>query len=161
MQALPDPNYSGTLFHASYTSPEPSNLNIDSEWILEQRTVRDVSSAHSLVLLYRIGTLDCSHRSINSQIQSIRRVLEAVPLGRANRERKLGPLKEGEGNKVLAGYDCVIWTRDAVAALADAKLINLSGKSPGKSFRSSFIGLGSDRFMTPDRSANEVRTNHD
>lgn len=29
----------------------------------------------------------------------------------------------------MNGYDCVIWTRDAVAALAEAKLINLCGRS--------------------------------
>lgn len=94
--------------------------------------MKDVSSAHSLVLLYRIGTLDTTHHTIDDQIQSIRDVLESVPLGRSNREQTLGPLKENEGNKVLGGYDCVIWTRDAVAALADAGLINSSGKCAGE-----------------------------
>jgi hypothetical protein len=130
--AHPGAHYSGTLFHASYISPSPSDATIPSEWILEQRHVKDVSSAHSLVLLYRIGTLDTTHRTIDDQIQSIRDVLEAVPLGRSNREQILGPLKENEGNKVLGGYDCVIWTRDAVAALADAGLITLCDKSAGE-----------------------------
>jgi hypothetical protein len=91
--------------------------------------VKDVSTSHSLVLLYRIGTLDSTKSSIDTQFQCIRRVLDAVPLGRENRERKIGPLEEGEGNQVLDGYDCVIWTKDALSALADAGLIDLHGQT--------------------------------
>ncbi|KUJ09684.1 uncharacterized protein LY89DRAFT_675850 [Mollisia scopiformis] len=127
---IPDPRYSGTLFHASYASPDPSRPSLPPKWLLEQRVVKDVSTSQSLVLLYRIGTLDSTTTSIDAQFQAIRHVLETVPLGRENREQKVGPLKEGEGNSVLDGYDCVIWTRDAVAALAAAGLIVLEeGKS--------------------------------
>ncbi|KAE8445997.1 hypothetical protein EG329_012636 [Mollisiaceae sp. DMI_Dod_QoI] len=129
LPTIPDPRFSGTLFHASYTSVEPSDPSLPAEWVLDQRVVKDVSTSHSLVLLYRIGTLDSTHSSVEEKFQAIRRVLENVPLGRANRERKVGPLKEGEGNQVLDGYDCVIWTRDALAALAEAGLVDLNGNS--------------------------------
>lgn len=127
----PEPRYSGTLFHASYSSPSDPNSPdepLPASWHLEQRTVKDVSTSHSLVLLYRIGTLDSTKSSIETQFQCIRRVLEAVPLGREKREREIGPLEEGEGNQVLDGYDCVIWTKDALNALANAGLININGQ---------------------------------
>jgi hypothetical protein len=56
-------------------------------------------------------------------------VLDSVPLGKENRERELGPK---QGNPALGGYDCVVWTVDALAALDKAGLINLGGKTAGK-----------------------------
>jgi hypothetical protein len=56
-------------------------------------------------------------------------VLNSVPLGKENRERELGPK---QGNPALGGYDCVVWTVDALAALDRAGLINLGGKTAGK-----------------------------
>jgi hypothetical protein len=56
-------------------------------------------------------------------------VLDSVPLGKENRERELGPK---HGNPALGGYDCVVWTVDALAALDKAGLIDLGGKTAGK-----------------------------
>jgi len=119
LQVLPDAsfNFSGTLFHASY---------VDSTWSLDQRAVRDVSTSQSLVLLYRLGTLDPSIAPISAQFSRIREILEAVPLGKEARERELGPKK---GNAVLGGYDCVIWTSDAVAALVREGVVDFGGRS--------------------------------
>ena len=88
--------------------------------------MNDVSTATTLVLLFRIGSLDPNSElgSIEEQCRQIRSVLDDVPLGRQNRESQLGPLAAGQGNPVLDGYDCVIWTIDAMDALARAKLIS-------------------------------------
>lgn len=112
-------NFSGTLFHAAYAS---------STWNLDQRPVRDVSTSHSLVLLYRLGTLDPSLAPIADQFSRIRAILASVPLGKEARERELGPKK---GNAVLGGYDCVIWTTDAVAALLREGVVDFGGRSVG------------------------------
>jgi hypothetical protein len=119
LRTIPDPSFSGTLFHASYT---------DSVWILDQRAVKDVSTSQSLVLLYRIGTLDPSLAPIEHQFDRIREVLEKVPLGKEAREKELGPKK---GNEVLGGYDCVIWTCDAITALVKAGMIDFGARSVG------------------------------
>ncbi|PBP24995.1 hypothetical protein BUE80_DR004134 [Diplocarpon rosae] len=117
--------FSGTLFHAAFTSPE-GLPNSPRKWVEEVRPVRDVTSSDSLVLLYRIATLDPSRGSVESQCDLIRNVLNRVPLGREKRERILGPLAEGEGNPVLENYDCIIWTVDAMTALADAGIISFA-----------------------------------
>ncbi len=69
---------------------------------------------------------------LEEQFIRIREVLDKVPLGRANREAQLGTLRDDEGNKALDGYDCVIWTIDAISALAAAKIIDLGCKNAGK-----------------------------
>ncbi|KAH7395970.1 hypothetical protein BKA64DRAFT_709342 [Cadophora sp. MPI-SDFR-AT-0126] len=118
--------YSGTLLHASY-APPPEARNTPATWFLEERPVSDVSTSTSLVLLFKIGTLDPNSQlgSIEEQCRMIRSVLDDVPLGRQNRESQLGPLAVGQGNPVLEGYDCVIWTIDAMDALARANIISL------------------------------------
>jgi hypothetical protein len=123
LQILPDAsfNFSGTLFHAAYT---------DSHWNLDQRAVRDVSTSQSLVLLYRLGTLDPTLAPISAQFSRIRDILEAVPLGKEAREKELGPKK---GNEVLGGYDCIIWTTDAVAALVREGVVDFGGRTVGMS----------------------------
>ncbi|KAG4422607.1 hypothetical protein IFR04_004228 [Cadophora malorum] len=117
--------YSGTLLHASY-APPPDAPQSPATWFLEERPVNDVSTATTLVLLFRIGTLDPNSElgSIEEQCRHIRSVLDDVPLGRQNRESQLGPLAAGQGNPVLDGYDCVIWTIDAMDALARANIIS-------------------------------------
>jgi hypothetical protein len=80
-------------------------------------------------LLYRLGTLDPSIAPISAQFSRIREILEAVPLGKEARERELGPKK---GNVVLGGYDCVIWTSDAVAALVREGVVDFGGRSVGE-----------------------------
>ncbi|KAK0101293.1 hypothetical protein ONS95_006470 [Cadophora gregata] len=118
--------YSGTLFHASYAPPFESP-NDPPSWFLEEKPSSDVSTATTLVLLFRIGTLDPNSElgSTEEQCSQIRAVLDNVPLGRQNREARLGPLAEGRGNPVLAGYDCIIWAIDAMDALARAKIISM------------------------------------
>ncbi|KAK6582856.1 hypothetical protein PZA11_005264 [Diplocarpon coronariae] len=117
--------FSGTLFHAAFTSPEGLQTS-PRRWVEEVRPVRDVTSSDSLVLLYRISTLDPNRGSIESQCDLIRNVLSRVPLGRQNRERILGPLAGGEGNPALENYDCIIWTTDAMTALADAGIVSFA-----------------------------------
>lgn len=114
---LPDPRFSGTLFHANY---------VQNEWNVERRSVKNVSTSQSLVLLYRLGTLDSSKASIEEQFDRIREVLERVPLGKEAREKELGSIK---GNEVLGGYDCVIWTYDATTALVKAGIIDFGERS--------------------------------
>jgi hypothetical protein len=80
------------------------------------------------VLLYRLGTLDPTLAPIADQFSRIREILAAVPLGKEARERELGPKK---GNEVLGGYDCVIWTGDAVAALAREGVVDFGGRTVG------------------------------
>ncbi|KAI9055068.1 hypothetical protein LZ554_000033 [Drepanopeziza brunnea f. sp. 'monogermtubi'] len=119
-------NVSGTLFHASYDRPSGTPEGTSKIWQLEQKPSRDVSAVKSLVLLYKICTLDPARGPIESQCEEIRSIVSRVPLGRQNREAQLGPLAEGEGNPVLDGYDCVIWTVDAIDALAQAGILSLS-----------------------------------
>jgi len=114
--ALPDPGVSGTLFHASYTE--------ESGWVLDQRQVKDVTSSHTLVLLYLVATFQ--QDEVDEVCERVHMVLNSVPLGKEDRERELGPKK---GNPALGGYDCVVWTVDALAALDKAGLIDLGGKT--------------------------------
>jgi hypothetical protein len=93
--------------------------------------VRDVSTSQSLVLLYRLGTLSETNESMAHQFQRIKTILESIPLGRENRERELGPLKEGQGNVVLNGYDCVIWTSDAVKRLVKEGVLDFEKTDSG------------------------------
>ncbi|TVY47487.1 hypothetical protein LOCC1_G002257 [Lachnellula occidentalis] len=107
-----EPTTSGTLFHATY---------IDSSWTLERRSVKDVSTSSSLVLLYRVATLD-----FERDFTKFNNALEQVPVGKEKREEGLG--KKTQGNPKLGGYDCVIWTGDALRALSNEGLIDLGGK---------------------------------
>ncbi|CZT12242.1 uncharacterized protein RAG0_16136 [Rhynchosporium agropyri] len=119
---------SGSLHHATYAIPTDAPPGSPRSWFPEERPVNDISTATTLVLLYRLGTLDPNSKlgSIEDQCSQIRTVLNSVPLGRKNRESQLGPLAEGEGNPVLDGYDCIIWTIDAMNALAKANLISMA-----------------------------------
>lgn len=119
----------GTLFHASY-APLASDPTI-STWTMEQRTVGDVTSSASLVLLFRLGTIDSGVIPVEEQLARVSEVLGRIPLGRKEREAEIGPLKLGEGNPVLAGYDCIIWTKDAMTVLAKEGLVDLHGLSSG------------------------------
>lgn len=114
------------MFHASYAGPDGAPESMPKFWQLEQKSSSDVSSAKSLVLLYKIFTLDPARGSLESQREEICSIIRRVPLGRQNREAQIGPLAEGEGNPVLDGYDCVIWTIDAIDALAKAGILSLS-----------------------------------
>jgi hypothetical protein len=126
-----DSRFSGTLFHASYVKVSP-DADV-SKWVLETRGVKDVTSSASLVLMIRLGTLDpsSSGRSIQEQFNRVSEILATVPLGRQAREAVLGKLGEGEGNPVLDGYDCIVWSKDAMTALAKDGLIDLGARSSG------------------------------
>jgi hypothetical protein len=93
---------SGTMYHASYikvADTEPPQ----SKWVVETRSVDDLSKSKSLVLLYRIA-----HYIGRDMVDFQRRfeeVLESVPLGKAERERRIGPCV---GHPKLGGYDCII-----------------------------------------------------
>ncbi|RDL38782.1 uncharacterized protein BP5553_03122 [Venustampulla echinocandica] len=112
----PKSTTSGILVHAIY---------VDSKWGLEKRVTKDISSAKSLVLLYRIHTFDDSTASnVDKQFCDIEQVLERVPMGSEVRENK-----GKKGNPALGGYDCVIWTGDAIRALAREGFVDLRGRS--------------------------------
>ncbi len=98
--------------------------------------MRNISTSPTLVLLYRLGTLDTNATPLDEQLSRIQTVLESVPLGRENRERRLGKLREGEGNPVLEGYDCIIWVNDAMAALESAGLVDWKERCVGKLLQS-------------------------
>jgi hypothetical protein len=78
--------------------------------------------------------------------EQVHKVLDSVPLGKENRERELGPKK---GNPALGGYDCVVWTVDAMAALEKAGLIDLGDKTAGKltDLYSSILGALRPRLL--------------
>lgn len=92
--------------------------------------MRDVSTSQSLVLLYHLGTLSETDDLMSEQFDRITTILKMVPLGRENRERELGPLG-CRGNVVLQGYDCVIWTSDAVKMLVQEGVLDFSGRDSG------------------------------
>lgn len=71
-------------------------------------------------------------------MDGIREILKGVPVGRENREVVLGKLREGEGNEVLEGYDCVVWTVDALRVLDERGIVRLS-KDPAGEFSFSFF----------------------
>lgn len=71
-----------------------------------------------------MATIDLEH-----DFNKINHVLEQVPLGKEKREKGLG--KKTQGNPKLGGYNCVIWTGDALRALSNAGLIDLGGKDAG------------------------------
>jgi hypothetical protein len=50
-------------------------------------------------------------------------------MGRQAREDRYGEVRAG--NPVLDGYDCVIWTGDAMRALIKEGLIDLQGQDVG------------------------------
>ncbi|KAF4630439.1 hypothetical protein G7Y89_g7702 [Cudoniella acicularis] len=116
---VPEPSTSGTLFHATY---------VESRWILEKRAIKDVSTSKTLVLLYRIQTIDGNTNNLSEQYLKFQEVLEKVPMGKAAREAESGQVSK-EGNPALGGYDCVIWTGDALTALSREGLIDLRGRS--------------------------------
>jgi hypothetical protein len=145
--ALTHHRFSGTLFHASYIKVSPESN--DSHWTLETRGVKDVTSSASLVLLIRLGTLDTGSKSIEEQFQRVSKILAEVPLGRANRESVLGKMKEGEGNPVLDGYDCIVWSKDALTALTNEGLIDLGGKHAGMLLHPSMISCRHFFFFFP------------
>ncbi|TVY65767.1 hypothetical protein LSUE1_G008799 [Lachnellula suecica] len=117
MLCIHEPATSGTLFHATY---------YESKWVLERRPIKDVSTSTSLVLLYLVATIDPSKHRLDEQFHKINKILEAVPMGKEAREKEFGEVKRG--NPVLDGYDCVIWTGDAMRALSKEGLIDLGGR---------------------------------
>jgi hypothetical protein len=112
-------------------------------WVLDQRQVKDVTSSQTLALLYRVATFQ--QEEVNEVCERVHMVLNSVPLGKENRERELGPK---QGNPALGGYDCVVWTVDALAALDKAGLIDLRGKTAGKltALSSSVLSERRNRF---------------
>ncbi|EHK96056.1 hypothetical protein M7I_8277 [Glarea lozoyensis 74030] len=108
----------GILFHATY---------IDSKWVLEQRDIRDVSASKSLVLLYHLHTISApSDEQLFNSYEKMQKVVQNVPMGRKAREDAYGETRAG--NPELDGYDCVIWTGDAMRALIKEGLIDLQGR---------------------------------
>jgi len=85
--------------------------------------VADCSESKSLVLLYRIATVDGDFKA---KFEKIEAILEGVPLGK----------REGvkaRGNPELDGYDCIIWTGDALKALVEKGVIDVGNMSIGSS----------------------------
>lgn len=134
---------SGTMYHASYIKI-PDSEPPQSKWVVETRAVDDLSKSKSLVLLYRIAQyVNTDMLEFQSRFEA---VLQTVPLGKVEREGRIGPCK---GHPKLGGYDCIIvsindkrfsgnadmrkWTGDALNALVQEKLIDLGDKTAGMS----------------------------
>ncbi|PVH88798.1 hypothetical protein DL98DRAFT_648137 [Cadophora sp. DSE1049] len=131
--STPNSPVSGILFHVEHDSATDSSKGNFTEharsgkWSFRERTSRNPGAAKSLLYVQKIGSIDpCSH---SEELDKIREALKDVPIGRENRERVLGKLSEGEGNPNLEGYDCVIWTVDALKNLHERGII-LLGKDP-------------------------------
>ncbi|KAH6662322.1 hypothetical protein B0J14DRAFT_496064, partial [Halenospora varia] len=107
----------GTLFHATY---------VDSNWTFEKRVIKDVFTSKSLCLLFRIQTITDVTTSLSERYLKIEKILSAIPLGTASAESTANGKK---GNPALGGYDCVLWTGDALRALSKEGLIDLQGQS--------------------------------
>lgn len=68
-------------------------------------------------------------KCLEETYQRMQMVFESVPMGRTAREGVYGTCPGG--NPVLGGYDCVIWTCDALRALIGEGLIDLGGRGVG------------------------------
>jgi hypothetical protein len=124
--------------------------------VLDQRQVKDVTSSHTLALLYRVATFP--QDEMNEICERVHMVLDSVPLGKENRERELGPK---QGNPALGGYDCVVWTVDALAALDKAGLIDLGGKTAGKLMNLFFFrSFGAPRPLLLHSHSSNPRSSH-
>ncbi|KAH7336309.1 hypothetical protein BKA65DRAFT_31641 [Rhexocercosporidium sp. MPI-PUGE-AT-0058] len=131
--SIPNNPISGTLFHVEYDTASSSSKpkfveHVRSgKWSFRERPSRDPAGAESLLYVQKIGEIDpCRHGEV---LDAIRDALRDVPVGRENRERVLGRLGVGEGNVVLDGYDCVVWTVDALRELNERGLVRL-GRDP-------------------------------
>ncbi|KAG4444502.1 hypothetical protein IFR05_000093 [Cadophora sp. M221] len=127
--STPNSSVSGILFHAEYDSETNSSKNNFTEharsgkWSFRERPSRNPAAAQSLLYVQKIGEIDpCRHGDV---LDEIRGALNCVPVGRENREAALGKLKEGEGNEALEGYDCVVWTVDALRVLDGRGIVRL------------------------------------
>ena len=93
---------SGMMYHASYVKI-PDTQPPQSKWIIETRSVDDLSKSKSLVLLYRIAHyVDRNMAEFKTKFEE---VLHTVPLGKSERERRIGPCI---GHPKLGGYDCIV-----------------------------------------------------
>lgn len=135
--STPNDPVSGLLFHVEHDSASDSSKGNFTEharsgkWSFRERTSRNPSAAKSLLYAQEIGVVDpCSHAE---ELEKIRRALKEVPIGKENRERILGKFVEGEGNPNLEGYNCVIWTIDAMRKLDERGIIHLGGNPAGTS----------------------------
>lgn len=127
--STPNNPVSGILFHVEHDSAiESSKGNFteharSGKWSFRERTSRNPGAAKSLFYAQEIGSIDpCSH---GEELDKIRESLKEVPIGKEDRERLLGQLSKGEGNPNLEGYDCVIWTVDALRKLREKGIIYL------------------------------------
>ncbi|KAH9224569.1 hypothetical protein DL95DRAFT_399898 [Leptodontidium sp. 2 PMI_412] len=128
--STPNNPISGILFHVEYdTEADPSKNNFTEharagKWSFRERPSRNPAAAQSLLYVQKIGEIDpYKHGEV---LDGIREILKGVPVGRENREVVLGKLREGEGNEVLEGYDCVVWTVDALRVLDERGIVRLS-----------------------------------
>ncbi|CZT08188.1 hypothetical protein WAI453_002207 [Rhynchosporium graminicola] len=120
---------SGNLFHVENDTDPAASKGIFTEyarsgkWSFRERRSRNPAGAESLFYAQKIGNIAPSlHDKV---LDKIRKALTDVPIGKENREAKLGKLGKGEGNLDLDGYDCVIWTIDAMRKLSKEGIIKI------------------------------------
>ncbi|KAK0109713.1 hypothetical protein ONS95_002393 [Cadophora gregata] len=132
--ATPNGLVSGILFHVEHDSATDSSKDDVTEhtrsgkWSFREVTSRNPRTVKSLLYAQQIGKINPS--SHDEDLNKIREALKEVPVGRENRERTLGKLSQGEGNPDLEGFDCVVWTVDALRKLQERGIIILD-QEPG------------------------------
>jgi len=117
------PKRDGTLFHAVYK---------DNKWAFEQRDVQNLERAQSLVLLHQVGS--CAEWLGSSTtdphchaiwFNMCMNILKDIDMS-AETDRSDDVVKR-LGNPVLGGYSCIVWSIDAIAALAEKGFVDLNG----------------------------------
>lgn len=111
----------GTLIHAVWSDETKS-------WGCERREIKNLAKARSLTLMYCLGSMP-AYFNTNGGIDpdlwfgEVEKVLLGVdtnPLAIRSDD-----LVTRLGNPKLGGYSCIVWSIDAVAALAEKGLISL------------------------------------
>lgn len=117
---------SGTLFHAVFAN---------SIWGLERRLVSSIGKSKSLVLMWRVAAVNALF-----SMDQIENILQQVP---CRADHNTDNEEEGRADFILSenaekgGFSCVPWTENALRALRDEGIINVS-KDIGKSALHSF-----------------------
>lgn len=134
---------SGIRFHVEHDSAVDAQSGSFIEharagsWSFRERFSRNPAGVKSLLYAQKIGDID--PHSHDNVLDRIREALREVPLGKGSREATLGRLKIDEGNPDLEGYDCVIWTVDALAKLDELGIFLLGMPAAGKALPLSLL----------------------
>lgn len=106
---------SGTLFHAVFAN---------KKWGLERREVTNITSSKSLVLMWRVGPVKDHY-----PMDSIERILRKVPCRadkNADNEEESRTDLVLTGDPEMGGFSCIPWTENALRALRDMGIIEVT-----------------------------------